>query len=181
MDATQSRVPTFAPLAFSLSIRSEGAGPALASNAVLATNSIIFSALMASAGAAAVGVVLYTFMPLWLSIPLAVLPAVKCFKFAKRYFNTEYPKARVEANRNIMLKVIDAEDADRFASVVEPIINAQYGNQEWAKVASELRVRPGADPYLYLATVFTFAPDCWKPATRRVYDLHLSGVVPDQA
>lgn len=175
MDTTQSRVPTFAPLAFSLSIRSEGAGPALASNAVDASNSIIFSSLLASASAASVATVLSTFLPALLSIALAAWPTVKCFKVAKRYFDNEYPKSRVQANRSVLVKVIDAEDADRFASVVEPIVNSQYGNQKWAKAASEQRVRPGADPYLYLATVFTFAPDCWKPATRRVYDLHLDG------
>lgn len=181
MDTTQSRVPTFAPLAFSLSIRSEGAGPALASNAVDASNSIIFSGLLASAALAAVAGALYTVLPAWLSIPIAVWPAVLCFKSAKRYFDNEYPKSRVQANRSVLIQVIDSEDADRFASVVEPIVNSQHGDRKWAKVASEQRVRPGADPYLYLATVFTFAPDCWKPSTRQVYDMHLNGVVPDRA
>ena len=59
MDKTPPRVPTFAPLAFSLSI-SEGAGQALASNAVDGANSFIFSALLASAAAVAVACAAYT-------------------------------------------------------------------------------------------------------------------------
>ncbi|KAF0250929.1 hypothetical protein [Pseudomonas putida] len=177
MDKTPPRVPTFAPLAFSLSI-SEGAGQALASNAVDGANSFIFSALLASAAAVAVACAAYTILPAWLSIPLAVWPAVKCFKLAKRYFDNEYPKSRVQANRNVLLKVIDAEDAGHFAAVVAPIVNSHYGNQQWAKAASEQLARPGADQYLYLATVFTFAPECWKQCTGRVYDNQLSGATP---
>ncbi|HDS1721830.1 hypothetical protein NPS53_07950 [Pseudomonas putida] len=180
MDTTQTRVPTFAPLAFSLSIRSEGAGPALARNAVDASNSIIFSTLLASAGAAAVACAAYTLLPAWISIPLAVWPAVKCFKLAKRYFDNEYPKSRIQANRNVLLKVIDAEDAGHFASVVAPIVNSQYGNQQWAKAANEQRARPGADQFLYLATVFTFAPECWKQSTGSVYDKQLKGETPER-
>lgn len=180
MDTAQSRVPTFAPLAFSLSIRSEGAGPALASNAVEASNAIVFAGLLASASAVATAGVFHTFLPAWMSIALGVWPAVKTYKVARRYFDNEYPKNRVQANRNVLLKVIDDEDANRFASVVEPIVNSQYGNQEWAKAASALR-RNGAEPFLYLATVFTFAPECWKDCTRRVYELHLNGVIPERA
>ncbi|NVL48705.1 hypothetical protein F2S72_01685 [Pseudomonas syringae pv. actinidiae] len=181
MNTAQSRVPTFAPLAFSLSIRSEGAGPALASNAVEPSNSFIFAGLLASATTAAVSGACYLFLPAWLSIPIALWPAVKTYQLAKRYFDTEFPKSRIQANRNVLIKVIDAEDASRFASVVEPIVNSQYGNQKWAKAASEKLACPGSDPFLYLATAFTFAPDRWKECTRRVYDLHLSGVAPERA
>lgn len=180
MDTAKSRVSTFAPLAFSLSI-SEGAGRALASNAVDPSNSVIFSGLVASAAGAAIAFATYTVLPAWVSIPLAVWPAVKVFKVAKRYFDAEHPKSRIQANRNVLLKVIDAEDAGHFASVVEPILNSQYGNQKWAKDASEQRMRPGVDQYLYLATVFTFAPECWRECARRVYVQHLKGVAPERA
>lgn len=181
MDTTQSRVPTFAPLAFSLSIRSEEAASALARNAIDSMNAVFYPVVLAGAVAVAVAYGLDTFLPTWLSIPVAVLPGYLCFKFAKRYFDNEYPKERIQANRNVLVKVIDSEDAGRFADVVESIVKSQYGKQKWALKASELRRVTAADPYLFLATVFTFAPECWGESTRRVYDLHLNGVLPDRA
>lgn len=181
MDTTQSSVPTFAPLAFSLSIRSEDAAQALARNAVDPLNGVFLSGAIAFGAAAAVGFALYSFLPAWMSIPLSVWPGFMAFRRAKRYFDNEHPKARVQANRAVLLKAVDADDAERFATVVEPIVSSQYGNQKWALATGELRRKAASDPYLYMASVFTYAPECWGQCTRRVYELHLNGVLPDRA
>lgn len=177
MDTTRKIVPTLAPLAFSLSIRSEGAAPALGSNYLDPTHLKTYPAMVGVAGAAACACLLYSFLPLWLSIPLAVWPGIQAFKYANRYFRGAFADARIQANRSILLQVIEAPDVSIFADVAESIVNSQYGNQQWVEKALQLRVANG-DSYLFLAAVFTFAPELWQACAKRVYDNHLAGISP---
>lgn len=177
METTRKTVPTLAPLAFSLSIRSESAAPALGSNYLDPTHLKTYPAMVGIGGAAACACLLYTFLPLWLSIPLAVWPGIQAFKYAKRYFHGSFADARIQANRSVLIQVVEAPDVSVFADVAESIVKSQYGNQQWAEKALQLRGANG-DSYLFLAAVFTFAPELWQACAKQVYDRHLSGATP---
>lgn len=176
MDTTRQLAPTLAPLAFSLSIRSEGVAPAIYNNRVESMHLNTYPVLAGLACAVACACLLQYVLPAWLSMAFAVLPAIPVFKFAKRYFNGEFADERIKANREILLKVVDSPDVGYFADVAESIVKSQYGNRHW--VAKAQRVREGGDQYLYLATVMTYAPGLWLASVKRTYDLHLAGAVP---
>lgn len=181
MDKTPP-VASLAPLAFSLSVRSEGVPRALFNNAINSSHTTTYPALIA-VGAAAVsaGVLAEYVLPGWLSLLLVGWPGFLCFKYAKRLFEGDFIDGRIRANREVVRSVVDTQDAGLFAGIAAAIVTSQYGNQAWVARANALRESPSSDPYLYLATVFTFAPGSWRLCTRYVYDHLLAGAVPAHA
>jgi len=169
--------PTLAPLAFSLSIRSEGVPQALYRNRVDSTHLKTYPVLLGLAAVVACASLFNYLLPGWLSIALALFPGVLAFKYGKLYFSGAFADERIQANRELLLKVVDSPDAHYFADVAESIVNSHYGKRPWAKKAQQLR-GVGVDPYLYLATAFTYSTGVWYESVKRVYDLHLAGVAP---
>lgn len=178
MNATPAIQSSNAPLAFSLSIRSESAMRTLHANAVDRTSQLAGTVLGTSACVAVVATLLYLWLPLWLCIPLAAIASWKCFGFAKAYFEGGYVNGRVQSNRHMLLNAIDEQDASRFAGVVATITGTHYGNQQWAIRANTLLNQPEADAYLYLATVFAHVPQCWSQGAQQVYGSLLAEVTP---
>ncbi|WP_133247592.1 hypothetical protein [Pseudomonas sp. SDI] len=175
MIVTHGSDAKFAPLAFSLSIHSEKIVASLNANSVDPTNSIFYSAGCAVATAAVVAGGLSLMLPVWLSSAAAVWPAYKSFMPFRLYFEESYPKARMQANRDLLASVIDEEDVQRFATVAESVVRREFGQRKWAVKAGGLLNPEKPDHLSYLAAVFTFAPECWHLCTRRVYELHASG------
>ncbi len=178
----QNHIQTFAPLAFNLSIRTEATAPALARNAIdhaQMTTAPMLMALAASGVCAAVLVAVG--LPSWLSIPLVVYPGYRLFKEVKPNFAAAHVERRIKASYEIVRKALDPLDVALFVEEVTAIVKSQHGSQAWAGAAQALFEKPDADPYMYLATVFANAPECWRLSARRVYDNLLAGVVPAPA
>ncbi|MEX6780172.1 hypothetical protein [Pseudomonas aeruginosa] len=172
-------IQTFAPLAFHLSIRTESTVPALARNAInqsKATGVPAFLAIGAASVAAAALVAVG--LPAWVSIPLVAYPAYRLFRFAKERYGASHVEQSIRANHSLVRKAVDPVDVALFVDETAAIVSSHYGNQAWSAKVTELREKAGSDPYMYLATVFSYAPVCWRLSARRVYDQLLAGVVP---
>lgn len=174
-----TNIQTFAPLAFHLSIRSESTLPALTRNAFDPSKAAGVAALLAVGGASAVAASLVAVgLPTWASISLVSYPGYRLFRFAKEYYRSTDMEQSIRANQALLRKVIDASDVELFADETAVIVSSHYGNQAWSASVKEQRDKPGSDPYTYLATVFSYAPACWRLSARRVYDQLLTGVIP---
>lgn len=169
MDAVDVSVTKFAPLAFSLSIHTENAEASLITNAFDPVHSLLFSVACAGAVGAVAACGLCLLLPTWLSVPIAISVGYKSFKPFRRYFDNDYPTSRVLANRELLALIIDEEDLDRFAEVAQSVVHSQYGRRNWAIRANELLRAANPDPLKYQATLFTFAPECWRKCARSVY------------
>ncbi|WP_427121387.1 hypothetical protein [Pseudomonas aeruginosa] len=172
-------IQTYAPLAFHLSIRTESTVPALARNAINPNKATGVPALLAI-GAASVGAaaLVAVGLPAWVSIPLVAYPGYRLFRFAKDRYGSSHMEQSIRANHSLVRKAVDPIDVQLFADETAAIVSSHYGNQAWSATVNELRQKAGSDPYMYLATVFSYAPVCWRLSARRVYDQLLAGVVP---
>lgn len=178
MDTTRQFAQPLAPLAFNLSIRSEGAVPALGRNYLQPAQLVLYPVMAGGIAACLFATVLYTFLPAWLCVLLAIWPGIKAYQLAKPYFADIMSSGRVRANHAILASALESQNAGTFADVVESIVNSQYGNQKWVGKVQKLR-GAGGDPYQYLATVFTHAPELWQAGAQRVYEKHLVSVAPN--
>jgi len=179
MDTTRQIAPSLAPLAFSLSIRSEGVVSALGRNNLDPVSLTFYPGMLGVAGASACACLLYSFLPIWMSVPLAIWPGLQAFKYAKRYFEGSYADSRIKANREVLLKAVESPDVSYFADVAASVVKSHYGSQKWVEKAQLLR-GVGKDPYMYLSAIFTHAPELWQVCAQKVYDQHIAGVVPNQ-
>lgn len=177
MDTTRQLAPSLAPLAFNLSIRSESTAPALGRNYLQPAQLTLYPVAAGGAAAFVCACVLYAVLPAWLSVPLAIWPGIKAFQYTKPYFADLVTSGRVRANHAILTGALDVQDAGSFADVIESIVTSQYGNRKWVAKIQQLR-GAGSDPYQYLATAFTYAPELWQAGAKRVYEQHLASVVP---
>lgn len=175
MYTTRQLAPKFAPLAFKLSLRSESTAPALGRNYLEPAKLTLYAVAAGGVAAFVCACILYTVLPAWMSVPLAIWPGIKAFQYTKPYFADLIVSGRVRANHAILADALDVLDAGSFADVIESIVNSQYGNQKWAAKVQQMR-GAGTDPYQYLATVFTYAPELWQAGAQRVYEQHLSSV-----
>lgn len=176
MQVTQADQPSNAPLAFSLSLRSPAALQKLNSNAIDSSSQFVGIALSTTVGSILCAAVLYLWLPLWLCIPLALVAGKPCLRFSRNYFEGGYVNGRVQSNRNMLLTAIDAQDVSRFVELAAEIAAARYATRKWLPKVNALREQP--DAYLYLATLFCFAPECWSLCTRQVYARLLAEVSP---
>ena len=177
MDTTRQLAPSLAPLAFNLSIRSESTAPALGRNYLQPAQLTLYPVSAGGAASFVCACLLYAVLPAWLSVPLAIWPGIKAFQYTKPYFADLVTSGRVRANHAILTGALDVQDAGSFADVIESIVTSQYGNRKWVAKIQQLR-GAGSDPYQYLATAFTYAPELWQAGAKRVYEQHLASVVP---
>lgn len=174
MQTTQADQTSHAPLAFSLSLRTPGALQVLTSNAINSSSQRVGIVLSTAACSIVCAALLYLWLPLWLCIPLALLAGKPCFRYARDYFEGGYVNGRVQSNRNMLVTAIDAQDVDRFAKVAAEIAASRYAARTWLPKVNARR----DEPYLYLATLFSFAPECWSLCSRQVYQRLLAEVSP---
>lgn len=172
-------IQNYAPLAFHLSIRTESTVPALARNAINPNKAAGVPALLAIGAASVAAVALVAVgLPAWVSIPVVAYPGYRLFRLAKDCYGASYVDQCIHANHSLVRKAVDPHDVELFAAETAAIVSSHYGKQAWAATVNELRQKAGSDPYIYLATVFAYAPACWRLSARRVYDQLLAGVVP---
>ncbi|HBO2935398.1 TPA: hypothetical protein L4R50_000394 [Pseudomonas aeruginosa] len=174
-----TNIQTFAPLAFHLSIRTESTVRALARNAINPSKLTAVPALITlAAGSACVAAASALGLPTWLSGALVAYPCYRLFRFAKDRYGASHVDERIRANHALVRKAVDPIDVELFADETAAIVSSHYGNQAWSASVKEQREKAGSDPYMYLATVFSYAPICWRLSARRVYDQLLTGVIP---
>lgn len=179
MDTTKSLDQHIGPLAFCLSVRTETVLPALYSNAVNTSHIKLYPVLLSLASGVAAGAAVLAFgLPSWVAVPAAVAAAYKSFKPFKRYFQEAYVDGRATAIRNQLASALTSEDALHLSRIATPILNSQYGNQEWASRISGQLSAGQVDPFKFLGTVFAYAPDLWQVCSQNVYARALAGVVP---
>ncbi len=80
-------------------------------------------------------------------------PAYKSFMSFRLYFEESYPKARIQANRDLLASVIDEEDVQRFATVAESVVRREFGQRKWAFKAGDLLNPEKPDQLLVVAIV----------------------------
>ncbi len=80
-------------------------------------------------------------------------PAYKSFMPFRLYFEESYPKARIQANRDLLASVIDEEDVQRFATVAESVVRREFGQRKWAFKAGDLLNPEKPDQLLVVAIV----------------------------
>lgn len=172
-------IQTYAPLAFNLSIRTESTVPALALNVINPNKATGVPALLAI-GAATVGAtaLVAVGLPAWVSIPVVVYPGYRLFRYVKDRYGASHVDQCISANHSLVRKAVEPFHVQLFADETAAIVSSHYGSQAWSAKVNELREKAGYDPYMYLATVFAYAPVCWRLSARRVYDHLLAGVVP---
>lgn len=175
-------IHTYAPLAFNLSIRTEATTPVLAKNSIdnPKLNMVPFLGALVASGACAT-VLVAIGLPSWLSISLVAYPGYLLFKKAKARYAASHIERSIKANYDIVKSAVESFHVSLFVEEVTAIVKSQHGSQAWAMAAQAALEKPDADNYLYLATVFSHAPACWRQAARRVYNNLLAGVVPAPA
>ncbi|MGA4449510.1 hypothetical protein ACPA0O_19835 [Ectopseudomonas chengduensis] len=178
MQTRQTDQSSNAPLAFSLSLRSPAARQTLNNNVIHSSSQVAGIALSTMAGCIACAALLYLWLPLWLCVPFAALAGKPCLRFARNYFEGGYVNGRIQSNRSMLLTMIDAQDVTRFSEITAEIAATHYPSGKWMPLANALLEQPDADHYLYIATVFSFAPECWNLSTRQVYARLLAEVSP---
>ncbi len=109
---------------------------------------------------------------------MVAYPGYRLFRLAKGRYGASHVDQCIRANHSLVRKAVDPIDVQLFADETAAIVSSHYGNQAWSATVNELRQKDGSDPYMYLATVFAYAPVCWRLSARRVYDHLLAGVVP---
>lgn len=174
-----TNIQTFAPLAFHLSIRTETTVRALARNAINPSKITAVPAFMAlAAGSVCIAAASGLGLPAWLGGALVAYPCYRLFQFAKERYGASHVGQSIRANQALVRKAVDPIDVELFADETAAIVSSHYGNQAWFASVKEQREKASSDPYLYLATVFSYAPVCWRLSARRVYDQLLTGVIP---
>jgi hypothetical protein len=152
-------------LALTLSINTDFAEVTLLQNSVRSVR-FIGVPLMAALGVLVVISTLASYiLPTWMSIAKSLIHA----RFMQRY---------IDANREILLRIIEWDDSKSFADVADFIAKSKYRNRYWFDAVDKLRNQPNSDPYLYLATIFTYAPQVWRSSAHLVYSMVLTDKAP---
>lgn len=178
MDTTWQYAQTLAPLAFNLSIQSERTAPAISRNYLQPSQLLLYPVAAGGVAAFVCATALYTFLPAWLCVPLAIWPGIKAYKYGKPYFWEIMSSGRIRANHAILAEALEAQNVGKFADVVESIVNSRYGSKRWVGEVQKLR-GAGNNAYQYLASAFIYAPELWQAGAQRVYEQHLASVVAD--
>lgn len=185
----ENAVPTYAPLAFSLSVGSEEAIAAMAGNAVDPVKLRLYPLSGTAAVALSTHLILgFVGLPGLLTLPVAACAGFLSYKRIKAYFAVTYVQKRLSGNQRVISKVIDRSDVRLFADEAAASLKSHYGTplssvqneggqtgKHWVNHALSLKDN---DPYLFLANVFTYAPELWRLSAQRVYANLLNGVVP---
>jgi hypothetical protein len=165
-------------LALTLSINTDFAEVTLLQNSVHSVR-FIGVPLMAALGVLVVISTLASYiLPTWMSIALAIWPAYKIREWAKSLIHARFMQRYIDANREILLRIIEWDDSKSFADVADFIAKSKYRNRYWFDAVDKLRNQPNSDPYLYLATIFTYAPQVWRSSAHLVYSMVLTDKAP---
>ncbi|MCF5371232.1 hypothetical protein [Pseudomonas syringae] len=172
-----NREENLAPLAFQMSVHSEKMDAALQKN-YIDTSDMRWHPLLAGCFAFGVcaGLLVLFSVPMVLSATLALIPGYFADKVVKRYYLSDYADGRIEANRQLIAKNFDENDASTLANIAQSIVNSHFGSQRWAVDLRAKRSQGLCNDYQYLGGVHAYAPNCWRLCAAKVYEMHAVAV-----